>query len=99
MKGLSYALTPKHVLFAQEVIAEVESDKTLPGFIRDFIIENMRQVDIVPTGKWGVIFYPPVVEDDTPLFIKYQQKIGGDFAITFNRWLKPAKREEKDPNQ
>ncbi len=99
MKGLSYALTPKHVLFAQEVIAEVESDKTLPGFIRDFIIENMRQVDLVPTGKWGVIFYPPVVEDDTPLFIKYQQKIGGDFAITFNRWLKPAKREEKDPNQ
>ncbi len=99
MKGLSYKLTPKHKIFAQEVMHEVEFDRTLPKFIKEFILKAMKQVDIIPSGKWGIVFYPPTTEDETPLFIKYQQFLGSDFAKTLNRWLKPAKPAEKDPNQ
>lgn len=99
MKGLSYAFTPKHMQFAKEVIAEVESDKTLPGFIRGFITKAMKEIDIIPNGKWGIIFSPPTVEDPTPLPIKLQQKFGTEEAKTRNRWLKPARPEEKDPNK
>lgn len=99
MKGLSYAFTPKHIQFAKEVIAEVESDKTLPGFIRGFITKAMKEISFIPNGKWGIIFSPPTVEDSTPLPIKLQQKLGTEEAKTRNRWLKPGRPEEKDPNK
>ena len=99
MKGLSYATTPKHMVFAQEVIHEVEFDRTLPPFIKETIVKAMNQLGVVADGKWGVIFSPPTAEDETPLFIRFQQLVGSGFAQNLNRWLKPARPEEKDPNQ
>lgn len=97
--GLLNKFKPKHVLFAEGIIEEVEDAKTLPGHIKKFIVKAMKEVKVVPSSKWGIVFYPQTLDNDTPIFLRIQKAIGTNLSGKLDRWLKPASPSEKDPNK